>query len=142
MKKNVKKAPVIIFCKGGNNHTNNKIRTPEKKVEFYYYFLNQYVKNGYIVFISNYRGSKFSEGKDEFGGKDVNDVKNLYNIIKKWKLSNENKINVIGQSRGCIMATLLHKEVNWIKSSKDKTWIFFSSLFRLFSFCDNKDGLV
>ena len=43
---------------------------------------------------------------DEFGGNDINDIINLYPIISSYKYCDK---------RGCMMAFLVHKKVNWIK---------------------------
>ena len=117
--------PVIIFCRGGNNKHGTKFKSGEI-IKFGEIFsskiydmgeLRNLVNNGeIIVFASNYRESSRSEGLDEFGGRDVNDVKNLYPIIKKYKYSDQNKIAVYGHSRGCMMALILHQQVKWIKT--------------------------
>ena len=113
-----KKLPVIMYCRGGNNHPieNNSYNT--KPGEYYSRVPNlcELVNNNkIIIFASNYRGSVCSEGVDEFGGKDVNDVINLYPIIKKYKYSNEKQIGIYAISRGCMTALITHKLVNWIK---------------------------
>lgn len=115
-----KKIPVIIYCRGGNNKTlgYGEFKLGELRPKSFYYrkeLLHLVEEGKIIVFASNYRGSRFSEGVDEFGGKDVNDVVNLYPIIKKYKYSDEKKIAVYGWSRGSLMALLLHKQVPWIK---------------------------
>ena len=57
-----------------------------------------------------------SEGIDEFGGKDVDDVINMYPIIKQYKYSDHNRISLYGWSRGCLMTLLTYKKVNWVKN--------------------------
>ena len=54
-----------------------------QKKEFIYMAENEKA----IIFFPNYRGSSMSEGNDEFGGGDVNDIINLYPIISKYKYS-------------------------------------------------------
>jgi len=49
-----------------------------------------------IIFYPNYRGSSMSEGNDEFGGGDVNDIINLYPIISKYKYCDNTKISLYG----------------------------------------------
>jgi dipeptidyl aminopeptidase/acylaminoacyl peptidase len=116
-KKNIKKnTPVVIFCRGGNNHPS--IKTPEllPGTIFSKNSLLELIEKGkIIVFASNYRGSSKSEGTDEFGGKDINDIINLYPIIKKYKFSNEKNISLYAWSRGCTNALLVSKKVKWIK---------------------------
>lgn len=115
--KNIKKiTPVVIFCRGGNN--NPSIKTPELlpgNIFSKNSLLELIEKGKIIVFASNYRGSSKSEGIDEFGGKDINDIINLYPIIKKYKFSNEKNISLYAWSRGCTNALLVSKKVKWIK---------------------------
>ena len=116
-KKNINKnTPVVIYCRGGNNNKN--IKTPElvPGTIFYIAPLLELVEKGeVIVFATNYRGSSKSEGIDEMGGKDINDITNLYPIIKKYKFSNEKNISLYAWSRGCTNALLVSKKVKWIK---------------------------
>jgi len=116
-RKNLRKeVPVVIYCRGGKN--SKKYSKGElKPIHFYNNKgLIELVNEGkIIIFASNYRGSSLSEGVDEYGGKDVNDIINLYPIIKKYKFSNHHKICVYGWSRGVMMALLVHKKVSWVK---------------------------
>lgn len=107
--------PVVIHCRGGNNHPKHSLGKLTIE-QFYYHSLFKLIKeNKIIIFASTYRGDRLSEGIDEFGGKDVNDIINLYPIIKKYKYTDENKIGIFGFSRGVMMSLLVHKKVNWIK---------------------------
>ena len=107
--------PVVIHCRGGNNYP--KYSVGELTIErFYTHPLFELVKeNKIIIFASTYRGDRLSEGVDEFGGKDINDIINLYPIIKKYKYTDENKIGIFGWSRGVMMSLLVHKNVDWVK---------------------------
>lgn len=111
------KRPVVIYLRGGNNHPVEKNQNDIKVRWFYsseFEFL-ELLDAGYLVFATNYRGSKLSCGVDEFGGKDINDVINLYPIIRKWSLADENCINLLGDSRGGMMALLTATRVKWVK---------------------------
>ena len=90
------KFPLIIFCRGGN-------RSFGELIDDDAIFLNGMASNGYVVLASNYRGSTGSEGQDEFGGKDVNDVINLYRISGQLDKVDTNSIFFLGASRGSIM---------------------------------------
>ncbi|PTT98714.1 hypothetical protein DBR45_31720, partial [Pseudomonas sp. HMWF031] len=80
-----KKLPVIIYNRGGNHkHNVTRIAVVER--------LMPLAQQGYIVLASNYRGAKFSQGKDEFGGADVNDVLRLIEIAKQLPNADPNKI--------------------------------------------------
>src|SRR5215204_1134916 len=61
-----KKLPLIIFNHGGNRELAKL--TPSSQSGFY-----NYVSNGFVVIGSQYRGVDGGEGKEEFGGSDVND---------------------------------------------------------------------
>lgn len=60
---------------------------------------------GYVVVGSNYRGNDGGDGQDEFGGRDVDDVIALYNLVK----SDDTPPFLIGHSRGGMMNYLLMK---------------------------------
>lgn len=89
-----KKYPVIIFNRGGNG-SYGMVSEP-----FIIRFLSKLASRGYIVIGSQLRGSDGSEGVDEFGGKDVDDVLFLFKIIDELKAADKNKIAQIGWSRG------------------------------------------
>jgi len=109
--------PVVLYCRGGRNY---KTYSKGELKPIYFYNnkgLLDLVKAGkIIVFASNYRGSSFSEGVDEYGGKDINDIINMYPIIKKYKFANHKRICVYGWGRGAMMVLLVNKQINWIRS--------------------------
>ena len=88
--------PVIIYNRGGWGEL-GKITV--KKILNQIYPL---VKAGYIVIASQYRGNDGSEGHDELGGADINDVIALYDVIKELPYADQNNIFMIGYSRGAI----------------------------------------
>jgi dipeptidyl aminopeptidase/acylaminoacyl peptidase len=61
---------------------------------------------GYVVFASQYRGSTGSEGKEELGGDDVNDVLNLISLADELLFADKNKWGIEGWSRGGMMTFL------------------------------------
>ena len=111
-----------MLCRGGNNHPiwacdGSHVPGTLLKQIIGLWNLAELVENQeIIIFYTNYRGSKKSEGDDEFGGDDINDIINLYPIIKRYKYSDENKISLFGWSRGCMSAMLVLKKVDWVKS--------------------------
>lgn len=115
--KNTKnKTPVVIYCRGGNNHPDISAGELKPGDFFYNEALIKLLNDGKIIVLAtNYRGSKFSEGVDEFCGKDINDVINLYPIIQGYNIMDETKIALYGWSRGCTTALLVHKKVDWVK---------------------------
>lgn len=61
---------------------------------------------GYIVFASQYRGNAGSEGKEELGGRDVNDILNLIPLAAEFKFADKDKWGIEGWSRGGMMTYL------------------------------------
>lgn len=75
--------------------------------------LRQFVplaREGYLVIGSNYRGNDGSDGKDEFGGGDVEDVFKLHEIACQHPDSPKDvSTHLIGHSRGGMMVFLMLK---------------------------------
>lgn len=61
---------------------------------------------GYVVFTSQYRGNDGGEGKDEFGGSDLNDVLNLIPLADEFDFADIEKWGIEGWSRGGMMTYL------------------------------------
>lgn len=90
------KLPVVIFNRGGNfKHNVSRVLLVKRLLPI--------AEQGYLVLASNYRGSRYSEGKDEFGGEDVNDVLRLIEIAKTIPNADASKIALFGWSRGAMM---------------------------------------
>jgi dipeptidyl aminopeptidase/acylaminoacyl peptidase len=96
-----KKLPLVIVNRGGN--PNLALLTPQS---FYY----PYVSNGFVVVGSQYRGADGGEGKDEFGGADVNDVLNLVPLARALGYVDMNNVFMHGASRGGMQAFLAIKK--------------------------------
>lgn len=97
--------PAIVFNRGGNAsfgniHQGTMIR-----------HILPLAKKGFFVIASQYRGSSPIEnnGSDEFGGKDINDVLALLNIIDEVEGVDSKHIGLYGQSRGGFMSFLAAK---------------------------------
>jgi dipeptidyl aminopeptidase/acylaminoacyl peptidase len=119
------KLPVVIFNRGGNDSGGNSRAS-------LYKLILPLAEQGYIVLASNYRGSKFSEGKDEFGGKDVNDVLRLLDIVDTISFADKKRIGMIGWSRGAMMTLQATSKSNKIKTAVVVAGVvdYFSSLER------------
>lgn len=86
----------IIYNRGGNREFGKlEIGTSV--------WLGNLAKNGYVVIASQYRGNRGSQGREEFGGEDVNDILNLTEVLKEVESANTSKIGTYGWSRGIMM---------------------------------------
>lgn len=99
------KFPVVIFNRGGNRDY-GKI-----SLWLLYHYTAKLASKGYVVLASNYRE------KDEFGGKDINDVLNLIETTKTITKADTSKIGMFGWSRGGMMTYLALKNSNKIKTA-------------------------
>jgi dienelactone hydrolase len=91
-----KKLPTIIYNRGGNQDI--ELIDFEKLYSFF-----NLVLQGYILVASQYRGCGSSEGHDEIGGSDVNDVINLIPLIESLPYADATRIGMYGWSRGGVM---------------------------------------
>lgn len=103
--------PCIIYNRGGNKEF-GKLTT--KKAVF---ILARVASWGYVVAGSQYRGNDGGEGKEEFGGKDVNDVLNLIPLFDHVKTSDTSKMGIYGWSRGGMMTYLTLTKTNKFKAA-------------------------
>lgn len=70
---------------------------------------------GFVVFASQYRGNAGGEGKDEFGGDDVNDVLNLIPLANELDFADREKWGIEGWSRGGMMTYLTLTKTTFFK---------------------------
>ena len=103
--------PVIIFNRGGNREFG--VVTLSTLTDF----LSKIAAKGFIIIGSQLRGSGQSEGKDEFGGKDIGDVLKLLEIIDHQSNADFNKIGILGVSRGAMTNFLVLKETDRIMAN-------------------------
>ncbi len=71
---------------------------------------------GYVVVASQYRGSDGGEGKDEYGGKEVNDVLNLIPLLTNIEKADTSRIGMYGVSRGGMETLLASTKTERIKA--------------------------
>lgn len=98
------KLPVIMYLRGGSEET-GKMTVQTLKDKFYFW-----VKQGFIVITSQYRGVDGGQGKDELGGADCADVRNLFQVIKELSYVDAQNVFIIGHSRGGQMALMALRE--------------------------------
>jgi len=74
-------------------------------------------RSGYVIVASQYRGNGGGEGKEEFGGKDVNDVLNLIPLLSNMPQADTARIGMFGWSRGSMMTYLALTKTTTIKAA-------------------------
>lgn len=97
--KEIKKGqhPVLIYNRGGNGEYGKLTVFSVMR------YMVPFVRKGMLVFASNYRGNDGSEGCDEFGGADINDVSSLLEIAKNHEGFDGRNAYMLGHSRGGMM---------------------------------------
>ena len=80
-------------------------------------WLSMFSRQGYVILASQYREGGDSEGSDEFGGADVNDVLNLLTLTKSLPIVDGNRIGMLGFSRGGMMTYLAIKKGADVKAA-------------------------
>lgn len=89
------KWPVLIYCRGGIGRV-GQVKTT---------WLEDFSIHGHIIFAPSYRGTEGGEGRDQFGGSDIEDVCSAYQFLAGLPFVDERRISVMGFSRGSINAT-------------------------------------
>ena len=105
------KYPCVIFNRGGNR--DHSIINEATLIRF----LGTISSWGYVVVGSQYRGNDGGEGKEEFAGKDVNDVLNLIPFLSNIDKADTSRIGMYGWSRGGMMTYRALTETNKIKGA-------------------------
>lgn len=103
--------PCIIYNRGGNREFG------ALKVAHGALLLGELAKEGYVVIVSQYRGNGGGEGQEEFGGKDVNDVVILTEVLKEVESADIGKIGMYGWSRGGMMTYIALTKTDKIKAA-------------------------
>jgi len=105
------KHPCIIYNRGGSRefsaiNDRNFLR-----------WIGRMAGAGYVVVASQYRGNAGGEGKEEYGGKDLNDVLNLMPLLSSIKEADTSRIGMFGLSRGGMMTYLVLTKTTKIKAA-------------------------
>ncbi len=98
-----RKLPLIIFDRGGHGDLSKVV--PDRVFLTDYEFLAQ----GFVLLAPQYRGTDGGEGKDEFGGNDLDDVLNLIPLARSLEYVDPKNIFMYGFSRGGMMTYLALK---------------------------------
>jgi dipeptidyl aminopeptidase/acylaminoacyl peptidase len=91
------KLPCVVFNRGGNREF-GALTDFEAAI-----ILGRIASWGYVVAASQYRGNAGGEGKEEFGGRDVDDVLNLIKLLNSLPQADAKRIGMYGWSRGGMM---------------------------------------
>jgi dipeptidyl aminopeptidase/acylaminoacyl peptidase len=94
-----RRLPAIVYNRGGLLDI-GRIDTPNI-LDFY-----ELASNGFVILASQYRGNDGGEGREEFGGVDVNDVTNLLSITASLPYVDPKNLYFYGLSRGGMMTFL------------------------------------
>ncbi|MDN5213483.1 prolyl oligopeptidase family serine peptidase [Fulvivirgaceae bacterium BMA12] len=78
--------------------------------------LARLARAGYVVVASQYRGNGGSEGQEEYGGADINDVLNLIPLLAAVPEADTSRLGMFGWSRGGMTSFLTLKRTNKIKA--------------------------
>jgi dipeptidyl aminopeptidase/acylaminoacyl peptidase len=105
------KHPAIIYNRGGNREFAKL--NPKKMARL----LARIASWGYVVVGSQYRGNDGGEGREEFGGKDIDDVLNLIPLLESLPNVDTNKLAIYGRSRGGMMTYLSLMKTNRFKAA-------------------------
>ena len=109
--KKMGKYPVILFNRGGNReHGKNTVLSMTV-------FGSRLAARGYVMLATNYRGVDGAQGKDEFGGNDINDILNLVETSKTLEKADSTRIGLFGWSRGGMMTYLALKTSSIFKTA-------------------------
>lgn len=92
--------PAVIFNRGGNRDYGAVTDT------FAVVRLGVLAQHGYVVAASQYRGNQGGEGREEFGGADVDDVLNLIPLLEGHPRVDAARLGMYGWSRGGMMTYL------------------------------------
>ena len=105
------KYPCVIYNRGGSRNFGGLTYYSAAVT------LGQIANEGYFVIASQYRGNGGSEGQEEFGGDDINDVVNLIDVLKEIKEADAERIGLYGWSRGGMMTYMALTRMNQIKAA-------------------------
>jgi len=105
------KYPCVIWCRGGIGNAGVIDEFNASGI------FGQIASWGYVVMASQYRGNAGSEGKDEFGGSDVNDILNLIPLADELEFADKKIWGIEGWSRGGMMTYLTLTKTNIFKAA-------------------------
>lgn len=102
--------PALLYCRGGIG------RVGMVKLDW----LRTFCAQGFVVFAPAYRGTDGAEGRDEFGGADIEDCLAAVRLLRRLPYVMAERVSVLGFSRGAvnafrtaIEAPAIHRLIQW-----------------------------
>ena len=108
---NSKNYPCVIWCRGGIGNA-GVIDSFNAQGIF-----GQLASWGYVVLSTQYRGNDGGEGHDDFGGNDLNDVLNLFDVAEEIPQADTSVWGIEGWSRGGMMTYLALTKTDKFKAA-------------------------
>ncbi len=84
----------IVYMRGGIQHV-GMVRPAR---------VAQFASQGFVVFAPYYRGNRGGEGRDEFGGADLQDAVSAVDVLKQSPQCKAGRVHLFSFSRGGLMA--------------------------------------
>lgn len=103
--------PCIIYNRGGNRNFG------ALDLGSAIFMMGRLAREGYVVIASQYRGNAGGEGQEEFGGRDVDDVLGLVDVLSEVGGADTSRIGMFGWSRGGMMTYLTLTRTDRIKAA-------------------------
>jgi dipeptidyl aminopeptidase/acylaminoacyl peptidase len=103
--------PCLIFNRGGNRAFGALTDGSAARV------LGKLATWGYVAVASQYRGNAGGEGREEFGGADLQDVLNLIPLLESLPQADPSRIGMYGWSRGGLMTYLALTKTDRIRAA-------------------------
>lgn len=105
------KYPCIIYNRGGIGSFSAFTIPLVQRI------LGEMASWGYVVITTQLRGNDGSEGTEDFGGDDLNDILNLIPLLDKVKNADTSRIGMYGRSTGGMKSYLALTRTNKIKAA-------------------------
>lgn len=103
--------PCIIFNRGGNREFG---ALSDARAAL---LLGQLAGWGYVAVAGQYRGNGGGEGREEFGGRDVDDVLRLLDVLAEVPACDTDRIGMFGWSRGGMMTYEALRRTDRVKAA-------------------------
>lgn len=103
--------PCLIFNRGGNRGFGALTDGYAAMV------LGKLATWGYVVAASQYRGNAGGEGREEFGGADLQDVLHLIPLLESLPQADTSRLGMYGWSRGGLMTYLALTKTDRIRAA-------------------------